>query len=119
MQKYNQYLGKIGETIALRYLQNNHFEIVEQNYYTRWGEADIIALKNNIIHFVEVKTRTSLNYGRPEEAFTKYKYIKAKRAALIYLREKNLQNKKYQIDVLAIVYNSEKNQAQVRFFSNV
>jgi len=58
----------VGEIIACRYLQKQGFTIIETNFYTKWGEIDIVAHRKQRWHFVEVKTRTSLNYGRPEEA---------------------------------------------------
>ena len=119
MQSYNQNLGKIGETIATRYFQQKNFEIIETNFYTKWGEVDIVAKKNNVWHFIEVKTRTNLSRGRPEEAITRYKYQRAKRAMLIYLRKKNLMNVLYQIDALAILYNTQTNQARIRYFPNI
>lgn len=117
MQKYNQYLGKVGESIATKYLEGKNFVILDKNFYTRWGEIDIIAEKDDRLHFIEVKTRTNLKRGRPEEAVTRGKYRRAKRAVLIYLSQ---HDKKvvYQIDVLAILYDTATNKAQVRFFPN-
>lgn len=119
MKKYKQYLGQTGEAIATKYLKNKGFEIIETNFYTKWGEVDIIAHKNNRLHFIEVKTRTTLKFGRPEESVTRSKYQKAKRAVVIYLNQHNLQKAVYQIDVLAILYNSQKNQANIRYFPNI
>ena len=55
--------GIIGEKIAQKYLKNNGYKIIENNYYTRNGEIDIIANKEKYIVFVEVKTRTNEKYG--------------------------------------------------------
>jgi len=52
-------LGKIGETLACEYLLNHHYTIVERNFQKRYGELDIIAVKDKILVFVEVKTGTS------------------------------------------------------------
>ena len=60
--------GIIGEKIAQGYLINKGYEILENNYYTRRGEIDIIAKINNTISFVEVKTRNNLEYGSPAMA---------------------------------------------------
>ena len=68
--------GIIGEKMAQKYLKDNKYEIIENNYYTRNGEIDIIASKNNYIIFVEVKTRTNEKYGRASEAVNKIKKIK-------------------------------------------
>jgi putative endonuclease len=118
MEKYNKKLGAIGETIAVNFLKKNGFNVIEKNFSCKWGEIDIIAEKNNRLHFIEVKTRSNLNYGRPEEAVTHHKYLRAKRAVLVYLRTNNIK-KIFQIDVLAILYDYHKNTAQIRFFPNV
>ena len=119
MDKYNYNLGKIGETIAMRYLQKKNFEIIESNFFTKWGEIDVVAKKDNKFHFIEVKTRTNLDHGRPEAAITRRKIQKTRRAVLIYLRQKKLENLLYQIDALAILYNNQTNQASVRYFPNI
>ncbi|MCI4462710.1 MAG: YraN family protein [Caldisericum sp.] len=66
-------MGKEGEDIGARYLQNNGFKIVERNFRTPFGEIDIIARKGKKLYFVEVKTRTSSEYGRGVEAVNKRK----------------------------------------------
>ena len=48
--------GKVGECIAVKFLENKGFEIIEQNYRKKYGEIDIIAQKGKILHFIEVKS---------------------------------------------------------------
>ena len=64
----NKVTGSIGERIATEYLQKKGYHIIECNAYSRWGEIDIVAEKQNIIIFIEVKTRKSLKQGKPYEA---------------------------------------------------
>ena len=59
--------GKQGEDKAAEFLADKGYEIVVRNYRYRHAEIDIIAKKNKILAFVEVKTRTNLSYGMPEE----------------------------------------------------
>jgi len=67
----NKNKGKYGEDAAVRHLKKLGFEILERNYRHRRGEIDIIALKaNEFLVFVEVKLRTNLQYGDPEEFVT-------------------------------------------------
>ena len=66
--KYNQYLGKFGESEAEHYLKKKRYKILEKNYRGRLGEIDIIAEKKKEIIFVEVKTRKSDKFGKPYEA---------------------------------------------------
>lgn len=69
-------------------------------------EIDIIALKDNKIHFIEVKTRSSDKYGTPETAITDQKMHNIKKAALEYLNRQHLTHMKYQIDSIAIIYHN-------------
>ena len=75
----NKILGNKGEEYTARYLMTRGYEILERNYLIKGSEIDIIARKNNEIHFVEVKTRTQDIYGSPAEAVDYYK-----RKALIH-----------------------------------
>lgn len=79
-------LGDKGEGLAARFLRNNGYKIIEQNYRTRTGEIDIIALDGEILVFVEVKTRESLHYGHPFESVTRHKRRKISNAAMLYLK---------------------------------
>lgn len=60
--------GKRGERIAALYLQKQGYKIIEMNFKVRYGEIDIIAKDKDTLVFVEVKTRKTYEYGRPEEA---------------------------------------------------
>jgi len=61
-------LGKKGEAIAASLLQRRGYEILARNFRSRFGEVDIVALEGETLVFVEVKTRWSKEYGKPEEA---------------------------------------------------
>ena len=54
---YNKTIGKYGETIAADYLINNGYKILDRNFQTRYGEVDIIGVKDDLIIFFEVKSR--------------------------------------------------------------
>ena len=77
--------GKAGEIYASRYLIKKGYRIIEKNYRCRFGEIDIIAEKNNVIHFIEVKTRRSLHYGAPEESIDPKKINKLKFVSEFFL----------------------------------
>ena len=86
---------------------NNNFRILQHNYNLHKGcEIDIIALKDNKIHFIEVKTRSSDKYGTPETAITDQKMHNIKKAALEYLNRQHLTHMEYQIDSIAIIYHN-------------
>lgn len=85
--------GKVGESLAKEYLINKGYKILLTNYKNAIGEIDIIASINNIVVFVEVKTSSSLNFGRPKERINYYKVGKIKNVATLYLKQKGLLNK--------------------------
>lgn len=73
MAEHNE-LGKLGEEIAADYLQKNGYEILETNWVFQKAEIDIIAQKGDILAVVEVKTRSTLDFGLPQD-FVKPKKI--------------------------------------------
>jgi len=116
-------IGNIGEKIAERYLKRKGYQILEKNYSFRSsnspskGEIDIIAKKENIINFIEVKTLTSDRIIRPEEKVDYLKQKKLKKTALTWLIKKKISlESPWQIDVIAI--NLINNKAKVRHFKN-
>ena len=86
----NQALGQRGEALACEYLRSTGHHIVRTNYRTRRGEIDIIALKDGVLTFVEVKYRTDLELGHPVEAITKSKLRKFRVTVLEYLQQDEL-----------------------------
>ena len=78
-------LGKIGENIAIKYLENNGYKIVDKNFECRQGEIDIIAKEKNELVIIEVKTRKSLEYGNPVDAVDKNKRKHIYKVAEYYL----------------------------------
>lgn len=69
----NKILGNKGEECTVKYLKIKGFEILERNYLIKGSEIDIIAKKDNEIHFIEVKTRSQESYGTGAEAVNYYK----------------------------------------------
>ena len=72
MAQHNE-TGKFGEEYAIAYLEEQGYEIVEKNWRWQKAEIDIIALKNNTLAVVEVKTRSRLDFGLPQDFVTKKK----------------------------------------------
>ncbi len=73
--------GVWGEIFAARFLRDNDYEIVSSNYYCRFGELDLVAIKNGIICFIEVKTRNQNTFIRPMEAVDEGKQDRIKKTA--------------------------------------
>lgn len=99
---YKQDFGRWGENIAGWYLERQGYVIKARHVTSRFGEIDIIAQHGDMLVFVEVKTRFGLEHGLPEEAITRTKRRKLKRAILAYLSQNKVD--KFRIDVLAITY---------------
>ena len=96
--------GSEGEDIACEYLTKLGYEIIERNYQYGHGEIDIIAKDDDIIVFVEVKYRKSLEYGPPESAITKGKQKQVRKTAEAYLYDKEIKDTSCRIDVIAILH---------------
>jgi len=94
--------GRRGEELARIYLQDRGFAILHQNWRHGHHEIDIVAVKNRVLHFVEVKTRCSVRYGFPESAVHPKKLRRLLRSADAFLRI-YAPDREGQIDVLAIV----------------
>ncbi|MEO7978266.1 YraN family protein [Flavobacterium sp.] len=73
MAEHNE-LGKKGEDLAVEYLLQNEYKILERNWTFQKAEIDIIAKKENILAVIEVKTRSSIDFGLPQD-FVKPKKI--------------------------------------------
>ncbi|QKZ11297.1 YraN family protein [Spirosoma sp. KUDC1026] len=76
MAQHNE-TGKQGEAEAVRFLEEKGYEIIARNYRHQHAEIDLIARKGKMLIFVEVKTRTNLSFGNPEEfvSYTKAKLV--------------------------------------------
>ena len=85
MEKYRQFIGQKGENKAKNYLKRRGYQILETNYRTKAGEIDLIAKEKECLVFVEVKTRTTEEYGAPAEAVSFYKQQHMLKSARYYL----------------------------------
>ncbi|MES2004242.1 MAG: YraN family protein [Bacteroidota bacterium] len=97
----NQLKGNRGEALAAAWLEKNGYTLLEKNWRFRHWEVDLIASKGRFLHFVEVKTRHSLRYGRPEESITRDKMSNLRNAAEEY-QYLHPEWKYIQFDVIAI-----------------
>ena len=95
-------LGDLGEDISEIFLVKMGYSILKRNYRCRLGEIDLIAKDKNKIIFFEVKTRTNLNFGYPEESVNIMKVLKLKKLAIFFAVSENMQNFDMQFDVISI-----------------
>jgi len=91
--------GNLAEDKACRFLDDNGFSIVERNFYSRFGEIDIIALKDEVLHFVEVKS--ALDYESAVQNITPRKLSRLIKTGYVYLK-KNSLNVSYVYDAVII-----------------
>ncbi len=98
----NRQKGQTGEDMAVVFLKNEGYSILERNYRCRYGEIDIIAMDKGSIVFVEVKQRGSDLFGSPEDAIGRIKQKKISRVALNYLQEKSMPDHNSRFDVVGI-----------------
>jgi putative endonuclease len=102
MPSDNQQFGKIGEEIAQRYLEEQNFRSLEQNWHCRYGELDLIMQEEDELVFVEVKTRRNNHVGYPEEMIDRGKVERLKKSAEQYIEQYDKQEMFWRFDIVAI-----------------
>jgi putative endonuclease len=115
--------GAQAEDIAARFLELSGFRVRERNVHAgRTGELDIVAEydtdEGQMLVFVEVKARTSTRFGTPEEAITPAKQRTMRRAAEIYLYERELTSVLCRFDVVAIEWSAGSSEPEIRHITN-
>ena len=121
-------LGDIGENVACDFLEKRGFEIKERNYLRKWGEIDIIAIKSNTIHFVEVKSVSCVTFDdvshgtmgefRPEDNMHPWKLKRLSRVIQKYLLEKKL-DQDWQLDLITVKIDEKKRMARAEIIENI
>ena len=101
MAQHNE-LGKKGEQLAVDFLTKNHYTIIERNYRFNKSEVDIIAQKEDVLAIVEVKTRSTIDFGNPQD-FVKPKQIKNLVKAVDEYVNVNDLDVEVRFDIIAIV----------------
>lgn len=102
MSRARQQVGTLGEQAAAEALVEQGYRIVARNYRCRGGELDIIAERNGILVFCEVKTRTSTQFGLPEEAVTIAKRRRLRKLALEFLQREGRRARVLRFDVISV-----------------
>lgn len=104
---FHNLLGEEGEKIAVRYLKSKGYIVYQTNWRFGKLEIDIIAEDGKELVFIEVKTRSSEEYGRPEEAVDDQKESALINAADIYVRNFSLEID-VRFDIIAVILNEQK-----------
>jgi putative endonuclease len=95
-------VGKIGEDLAAKFLEEKGYNIIERNYRFGHGELDIIAEKDNILIFIEVKTKKHGDFGDPINWIKRGKQLQMGRIARGYLYERNITDRDCRFDVVLV-----------------
>ena len=104
MASHNK-LGRQGENIAKDFLKHRGFIIIAMNWRHLHYEIDVVARQQNILVFVEVKTRSTFKFGFPDESIDHKKETRLREAAEIYIEHKDLHNE-IRFDIVSIVKNN-------------
>ena len=118
VKKRNLEKARRGENIARSYLQSRGYDIIEQNYRTRYGEIDLIAGHRGILVFIEVRSRQSEQFGSPEATINRNKINKLIRNARSYMSRKRY-DRSYRIDAVCIVLGEGKEPERINHYKNV
>ena len=102
MRDSRRELGKKGEQLARRHLEELGFSVLESNYRTPDGEIDLIVERGNLLVFVEVRTRHSGTFGTPEESLTVRKRSHMASSAMRYLQRNRIADQEWRIDLVAV-----------------
>ena len=100
-------LGERGEITACEFLKRHGYKLLEKNYKCKLGEIDVIARRQGRLAFIEVKTRTSDQFGVPQEAVNPKKREKIFKIAQWYLKEKKLEKSPLAFDVVAVLWRND------------
>lgn len=103
--------GDEAESKAVKFLEKNSFFIVEQNFYSRFGELDIIATKDGTLHFIEVKSAT--NYELAVQNITKTKLTRLIKTIHTYIKKYNIKDTPYTLDAIIVTPSS------IEFIENI
>ena len=95
-------IGKLGEDLACKYLQNKGYKILERNFEAKQGEIDIIALDKEELVFIEVKTRSNILYGKPAEVVNEVKQNHLIKTIEYYIYSRHLEDEFIRIDIIEI-----------------
>ncbi|MDP3792242.1 MAG: YraN family protein [bacterium] len=113
--------GAWAENYVAQYLESKNYKILDQNYRKKWGEIDIVAEKESILVFVEVKANKKELIGfEPEKRVSPEKLRRLHRAIQTYLASKKYKpDQERQIDVVSLTLDRENGTAKIKHFKNI
>ncbi len=126
-------IGKNGEDVACKFLVKQGFSIVTRNYWKKWGEIDVVAKKDSLLHFVEVKTvsrenlegrQGSVSYEtldnyRPEDNVHTWKLERLRRVIQTYLLAECREGESWQFDIITVFLDMDNKKARVHLMNDI
>ncbi len=116
---YRKTLGDWGEEVASDYLEKLGYKILARNFFTRFGELDLVAIKDHVLYFVEVKTRSNNSFGFGELAVTEKKLQALEQSILVYLEEVGDTFTDWQIDAIIVEGKEGDTSPKILHFENL
>ena len=110
--------GNLGEKLAREFLRERGYDILETNYRCREGEVDIVARHEDSLVFVEVRAKTSREFGSPEESITPAKQERLKATASHYIQTHDNLPTSWRIDVVAIELSPRGKPSRIELIEN-
>ncbi len=121
-KKLNFETGRLGESLASKFLADRGYQILQRNFRTRFGEIDLVAAKDGILVFVEVKLKVGDNFGTPEEVIGPAKIKQIEKTAQNFLTAKPEYRDRYssyRIDAVCIVLDETKQVERISHYANI
>ncbi|MGI6066594.1 MAG: YraN family protein [Bacillota bacterium] len=118
MTNLRQRLGKLGEDIAAQELLRRGYRVIKRNYRSRLGEIDIIAEQQETLVFVEVKAKTDISFGLPQENVGRRKQAKIRKVAQCYLAETDQFHRAISFCVAAVQLDRDGNILQMEIIED-
>lgn len=102
--EWNRFLGDLGERLAAKALRRDGLKVLYRNYRApKGGEVDIVCRERDFLVFIEVKTRSSTDFGRPVRAVDEAKQLLIVKGALSWLRELDFPEVRFRFDVVEVI----------------
>ena len=113
-------IGDLGEEIAVKFLKNKGYQIVDRNWQRQFGEIDIVAKKDDVYYFVEVKTTKGKDWKfSPEDHLDDRKIRKIEMMSNIYCQNKYLEKYDNKLSAIFVYLNMETRKATVKFWEQI
>ncbi len=107
MTQESKDFGVAGEKAAEKFLKKNGYRIIQKNYRTPLGEIDIVAEQDNVLVFIEVKSRKGLQFGHPVVAVTSQKRKKIIQMSKVFIKNYSVKGRIIRFDVVTVLGDPE------------